>query len=890
MIGRTEQLRTVRAAIERTLRAEDGPLVLFVTGEAGIGKTTLLNAARSEWVQHAEALTIAWADCSTPLIGQDIGEVEALAPWIAVMNQLAGDETQDQFRSRELIKDLAMAWMHCIPVVGDVLESVADTAMLLRRQSEKKRNASPGNYAANQDQVFQQYINFLGSLSERTPLVLVLDDFHWADTSSSNLLFAAARQLQGRPILFVVAYRRDDAASSRGGEGHPILHIRNELERYGLATEITIPRFTSLELDALLRSRYRSYVNNDAFEEWLARVGGGNALFITQFLETLEEDGTIDLETGELGRDFANVDVPQSAYAVIKERIRRLNEETRELLRYASVEGETFTSRVLASVAELPQLKLLQKLRLAEEIHRVVVSLGKQRVYARETSAFQFSHGLMQRVLYDSLGQEERELVHEAVLDALKEEWREAVDDGDVPGGMAARMAVHAMALGDDLLAAELLIEGATASWIEYSGEETLRQIETARAAIERFRSSADASTQRARSRVARADALEARALMLRGEVEAMRGHFGDALERFATARAHFERIDDAAAAVDAMVRQADMLYMREDRQEAESVAREALDSAVAHTHRRGEAAAARVVGKTLSAAGRYREAREMFEHALHAAEAAGSDADAALALDSIGIVIEILGDRADAQQYYQRALEICRRSGNLRGEAFAANSMGTLFLRLHDYQQARPWFERGRETFRAVGDREGEARTLNNLGLIAQTGDDLDAALDLYDQALEYYRETDSNYGEAMVLTNVAQIHYDRGDRDRGIELFRHCIDLFREVGDLRGEGSACYGLGTYLLEQGHYDEARELLERTRDIGREVGLKEMEALALGTLGSLEKSLCEIGDTDDRDAHRRRALDLFDQCIRIHEDMHSDDVAVWREARDQLES
>jgi len=135
------------------------------------------------------------------------------------------------------------------------------------------------------------------------------------------------------------------------------------LQRYDLCREIEIPKFTAENLDVLLRTRYPNYRNNDRFEGWLAHVGGGNALFITEFLKTLEEDGYISPETGIFSDQYENVKVPASAYAVVSERIRRLNEENRELLRYSSVEGETFTAKILYKTTEIRQRKILQKLR-----------------------------------------------------------------------------------------------------------------------------------------------------------------------------------------------------------------------------------------------------------------------------------------------------------------------------------------------------------------------------------------------------------------------------------------------------------------------------------------------------------------------------------------------
>src|SRR5262249_13716376 len=158
------------------------------------------------------------------------------------------------------------------------------------------------------------------------------------------------RRLAGKRVLFVIAYRADDALSSRGGRGHPLLHVRNELGRYSQTVDVTIPRLEVHDVEALLRARYSRYQENRPFERWLAERSGGNALFMTQYLATLEEDGIIEPQTGELRERFEAVRVPTSALSVVQERIRRLDDDARELLRYASVEGATFTVAVLAAL------------------------------------------------------------------------------------------------------------------------------------------------------------------------------------------------------------------------------------------------------------------------------------------------------------------------------------------------------------------------------------------------------------------------------------------------------------------------------------------------------------------------------------------------------------
>jgi predicted ATPase len=136
IIGREEQLDQLRRAIARaTTTDETGPNVLFVTGEAGIGKTTLLRSARAGCETMTPQPLAIHVECSTPLAGQDIGEVESLGPWEEILRRLVAAQPKQRDQTRKLVADLAKAWIRCIPVVGDVLESVADTAQIVRDHS-----------------------------------------------------------------------------------------------------------------------------------------------------------------------------------------------------------------------------------------------------------------------------------------------------------------------------------------------------------------------------------------------------------------------------------------------------------------------------------------------------------------------------------------------------------------------------------------------------------------------------------------------------------------------------------------------------------------------------------------------------------------------------------
>ena len=893
MIGRTEQLERIMSAIDALGAVAPGsgasgagaPVastaanVLFVTGEAGIGKSTLLAAVRRECAARRTPPVVALAECSTPLAGQDIGEVESLQPWGEIMASLVTAQPERRHETTKLVGELALAWVRVIPVVGDVIESLADTTKIVR--SHMGKDAAPAS-AASQQQIFQQYVNFLTKLAERGPLVLMIDDAHWADTASTNLLFAAARQLHGLPVLFIVAYRPDDAASSRGGEGHPLLHIRNELERYDLALDIDVPRMTALDLDALLHQRYPSYQNNDAFEEWIARVSSGNALFIAQFLHTLEEDGFIDPVAGTIREGFESIRVPGSAAAVVKERIRRLSEDAREMLRYASVEGDTFTSAILARITELPQLKLLQRLRLLEESHRIIRALGKQRIYSRETSAFQFGHALLHKAMYEDLGEEERELLHEAVLDVLKEEWEIARSEGANIEGIAARIAVHARVLGQHRLAAEVLLDGAKAAWHEYAAEESLRMIDDALASLE---VAAGAGAKRAEL-----DRLRGIAHLHRADVLRTCARFAESIADSDRAREAFDAAGDSTGVVDAINSAARTILKTGDSVEAGRRALEATTMAETIDYARGRVQGRATLGNAMVSRSEFEAALEEYRASLAHAEAAGLRYEQAAAHDNLGSVYDSIGDYARARDHIGQSIATLRELGERLGEAQATLNMGVLDMRVGEFERARGLLERALGAFTAAGDVIHENAVLINLGILALHDGQLDAAQSYTEQALAIAQRIGDRRTEASAYSTIGEVRLAARDLPAALENFTRSLELHGETQDREGMAIAHINLADVHASAGRAAEARHHAVEACAIATAIGSPFLVAMAEAGRGHADAIEARTAGEAERAGLLDSAVRIIRTAVEALEGMESPYAETWRTILADIES
>jgi tetratricopeptide (TPR) repeat protein len=791
MIGRSAQLESIIGQVDAMCALAHARNVLFVTGEAGMGKTTLLRTLeeRLSTRRGPGAPLVVSTECSTPLLGQDVGQVEALEPWAELLERILRHDGNPGSKKEmvKLLSSVAVAWCHCVPVVGGMIGSSIETAMLVKEHADEKEKA------ASPEQMFQQYINFLGKASEAHPLVLLLDDFHWADTSSTNLLFAAARHLAKKPVLFVIAYRPDDAASSRGGQGHPLLHVRNELGRYSLYSDVVVPKLTTADLGGLLRGRYANYQTNDAFERWLVERSGGNTLFITQYLNTLEEDGIISENTGELKARFDAVRVPNSASSVVEERIRRLDDDARELLRYASVEGATFTVGVLAALAETPKLRLLSTLRMIGEKHGVIKSLGKQRIYASESTTYQFTNVLMQRVLYESLEDEEREELHARVYRTIRDDQTQVGDTSSSVVGLAVRLAAHAATPEERHYAARLLLEAARASWTRCAEEETLGVLAALGDDLDGLEAARLVFNEPSEREVRE---LQGEAALLTGLVHKFRGRHALAIESFGVGATRFDAAGLPTRALEALMRRA----------------------------------------FTYENARRYEEALAYSGETLTRAEAQGDRRVHAAMLNNIGLALAGLGRVEEALKHQHASLALREQDDDLVGQAVSLGSIGLALFSLGRNDEALAHHQRALALREELGDRVGQGYSLTNLANVLASSGRLDEALAFYRRSVEVrdscgdvVRQTDSLEGEARLLARL-------GRPADAIERLEQALRLREALGDPRAEAAALVRLATLVLEQGDASRCRRLVQRAIALASEGATGDEARALLGRL------------------------------------------------------
>ena len=495
-VARERELSQLEVFLDRALAGQGQ--VCFVTGEAGAGKTALITEfARRAQESHADLLV------ASGLCNAQTGASDPYLPFREVLGLLTGDvdarlthggmTQENAARLQDFLRVSGQALVDLGPDLIDVLVPgvslatragtfLVEKAGWLDRLEELQRgkHAAPGDTSAalsiglEQSRIFEQTPNVLRAPAAQQPLLLVLDDLHWVDVSSVDLLFHLGRSIDKSRILLVGTYRPSEVTLGRAGQRHPLDKVLAETKRYSGDVWVSLgpaePDESRQFVDALVDVEANRL--DQGFRTALYQQTEGHALFVVELLRNLQERG--DLVQDKMGRWVAGPALdwdalPVKVEGVIEERVGRLEEELRAVLTVASVEGEDFTAEVVARVRAVDERGLVQQLSgELDKQHRLVGAQGIQRVGRQRLSVYRFRHNLFQKYIYNSLDEVERAYLHEDVGNVLEELY------GDETSEIAGQLARQYQAAGLVEKAVEYLHQAGTRAMRLFAYQEAL--------------------------------------------------------------------------------------------------------------------------------------------------------------------------------------------------------------------------------------------------------------------------------------------------------------------------------------------------------------------------------------------------------------------------------
>ena len=867
LIGRRNTLAVLNTAVEATARGVGQ--VVFLIGEAGLGKSRLIWELRTKQQPEEEQILrpVHWYETLSY-------SYENSTPY-AVIQRLFREIIEAGSNETAEVLDEKLHKLDAYFPEADLERVRQVIGMLLNLDGPAGRpRLAAETFKA---QLYVIVADLLAGMAREYPLVLVLDDLHWIDPASCELLSALLELTRSLPILLFFSSRPDQEAS-----GWKIRAIAQERlpHRY---TEVTLDPLSDADSEHLIMELLQIDDLPETLKNQILQRAEGNPFFVEEVVRVLVENGQVAIDEHG-GRwvqgESASLEIPDNIQALLTARIDRLPENSRRVLQLAALIGRTFYYRILTAL-----LDENRKIAIDSELERLL-----QAQFIRETARYPereyiFQHLLTQEAAYNTILHQHRRQYHLMVGEAMEVIFADSLEE------RAARLAHHFKEGNEYLKAFEYGLKAGTYAMSLFAASEALRHFD--------FCLSLLPMIERKGGMVSQAHVLEL--YQKRGRSFELTYRFADALANYeALAQAALQR-GDRSLELHSLVLRGTVRSISSDQYDAE-IAVEINRQALALAEELGDRAAmARVYWNMLSFyrnAGLGRQSLEAGEKSLALATELGLREQIAFTSNDLSYVYMINGDLERGIEVSQSATRLWEELGNQPMLADSLSALATINILYADFEESSKFSDRAFALSEQIRNIWGQAHSRYAIGNVYRYWGDIHRAmvtfndtasladqagfviaqvwcrcehasmlieLGLFDEALEKLREAENVSVQLRVFVPYIQtmssfIDFLRGNESVVIERFDYTQNIGSGAFSVSGRERYRARLA---MARGRYDEALAVMQRLNEyeISLQWNLFRLESMYL-----VSRIYCEQGDLD---AMRATQEELLSFCNRI---------------------
>jgi predicted ATPase len=659
--------------------------------------------------------------------------------------------------------------------------------------------------------LFEMFTQQLLDIASVKPVVLFIDDIHWADVGALNLLYYLSRAVANYPIAIVGAYRPEDLADP--AEPHPLQNLLNRMILEKILKQIFLDRFNQDETSEMIGSLLGTNNYPNKLVEFIYKETEGSPLFIEEVLRSMEEELIIsyskDGDSWELTKKIPEIKIPETIKDVVHIRTDRLNKKMRHVLESASVLGVEFEYDMLTAVLAMNEDQLITY--LDDLVHmRLLTELPAK---MGQPVCYRFAHNKICEVLYEGLGQVRRRHLHTRTAEAIEKRHKDNLDN------YIYELAEHYHQGGD---------YRRSLHYTMVAGEKALDGFapEKARAFYLRALNSIELMVTRPSENIAN-KMQQSEILMKLTEISIVVGEWDEALKYTNNLLNLSKELEDQWKQVSANIYRGQIHYMRSSWAESLTHFNSALMLAEESKYQPGMMEAYYWIGTVHEKMGEYAKAMEYFQQFMELAFPLDSPGEIARGYKAFATISFHRGDYNTALEYYNKCIELLSDTNNFYELAKAYTYMGVTYYELAELDKVIEWNEKCVELSGRTGDIRLRGYGYSNAAEAYACINDLDRAQDYADKAFEIFTKLDEKPMIGLVLMNFGIINKLKKDWKTARQQFEKSLELLKEANVPSYIADSTRQFGLLLAAQGSKEsiaESRKYLKEAQKKYQELG------------------------------------------------------------------
>ncbi|MCK4529243.1 tetratricopeptide repeat protein [candidate division WOR-3 bacterium] len=792
IIGRDEDITKIKEFISPIFSGNGG--AVCISGEVGVGKTRLVR----ECVKHFQLWDIRILESSLSATTNSI----PYYPFRDIIRTVINKEGKGS------IKEIAMAYQ---------IELVKIIPEISGKSSEVEKNI----FMLDKFRLFEGVRRFLALQASKLPLFVCLDNIHWIDKGSLELLHYLIRALRKSPIFFFLIYRVEEIKDSFFQSVLQLMGREGLYEKINLETLETadIAQMLSLIIDASPPLELTEYI---------FKKTRGNPFFIGELMKSLETSRALIWDKDKwIFDESKKVAIPYSVAGVVDRKLVMLNNEAQGLLEYAAVIGREFDFTFLRDITKMNEGHLFDLIDDILEVRLLKESGGER---------YCFSENIIREIIYNQISGAElrryHQIVGERLLSIYKDRIKEVVEE----------LSHHFYISGDRKKAIKYSMIAADRAKSSYANQDAIRFYTWV---IESLRHEA----------IIGRELEEIECLRKRAIVSNLVGKNEDAVMDLKEAIKKSKKMGDEGKEADCLIAFSKVYQDMAQCNKAAKKAGVALEIYRELDNKKGVADSLNNIGVVYEIIGDYTTSLEFYQRSLKTTKEIVDRRGEAASFYNIGVIYKNLGEYTTSLKYYQDSLNIRKEIGDHRGEAASLKDIGIVYELLGDYSTSLEFYQDSLKIVEVIGNRKGEAACFNNIGIIYYYLGGYITSLEFYQRSLKIREEIGERRGQATSFNNIGIIYNNLGEYTTSLEFYQRSLRIREEIGDRKGEAASLNNIGIIYNNLGEYTTSLEFYQRSLKIREEIGDRRGEALSLNNIGIIYNNLGEY--TTSLEFHQR---------------------------------